>query len=68
MTFSTKICLISGDKQKERIERMKQKDTSLFPFIGSSVLLGLFLLFKFFNEKYLNILLQIYFTLLGTIN
>ena len=65
-TFSTKICLIPGDKQKEGIETMKQKDAWLFPVIGSSVLLGLYLLFKFFNEKYLNILLHIYFTLLGS--
>ena len=65
-TFSTKICLISGDKEKEGIETMKQKDAWLFPVIGSAVLLGLYLLFKFFNEKYLNILLHIYFTLIGS--
>ena len=65
-TFSTKICLISGDKQNEGIETMKQKDAWLFPVIGSSVLLGLYLLFKFFNDKYLNILLHIYFTLIGS--
>ena len=45
---------------------MKQKDAWLFPVIGSAVLLGLYLLFKFFNEKYLNILLHIYFTLIGS--
>ena len=65
-TFSTKICLIPGDKKKEGIETMKQKDAWLFPVIGSSVLLGLYLLFKFFNDKYLNILLHIYFTLIGS--
>ena len=65
-TFSTKICLIAGDKQKEGIETMQQKDAWLFPVIGSAVLLGLYLLFKFFNEKYLNILLHIYFTLIGS--
>ena len=65
-TFSTKICLIEGDKQKEGIETMQQKDAWLFPVIGSAVLLGLYLLFKFFNEKYLNILLHIYFTLIGS--
>ena len=65
-TFSTKICLIEGDKKKEGIETMKQKDAWLFPVIGSSVLLGLYLLFKFFNDKYLNILLHIYFTLIGS--
>ena len=64
-TFSTKICLISGDKEKEGIETMKQKDALLFPIIGSAVLLGLYFLFKFFNEKYLNVLLHVYFTLIG---
>ena len=65
-TFSTKICEMEGDKQKEGIETMKQKDAWLFPVIGSGVLLGLYLLFKFFNDKYLNVLLHIYFTLLGS--
>ena len=65
-TFSTKICSMSGDKQKEGIETMKQKDAWLFPIMGSAVLFGLYLLFKFFNEKYLNILLHLYFTLIGS--
>ena len=65
-TFSTKICSISGDKQKEGIETMKQKDAWIFPIMGSAVLFGLYLLFKFFNEKYLNILLHLYFTLIGS--
>ena len=64
--FSTKICLISGDKKKEGIETMKQKDAWMFPILGSAVLFGLYLLFKFFNEKYLNVLLHIYFTLIGS--
>ena len=65
-TFSTKICAMEGDKKKEGIETMQQKDAWLFPVIGSGVLLGLYLLFKFFNDKYLNVLLHIYFTLLGS--
>lgn len=65
-TFSTKICVMDGDKKKEGIETMQQKDAWLFPVIGSAVLLGLYLLFKFFNDKYLNVLLHIYFTLLGS--
>ena len=60
-TFSTKICSISGDKKKEGIETMKQKDAWMFPVMGSAVLFGLYLLFKFFNEKYLNVLLHIRF-------
>ena len=63
--FSTKICSID-DKKKEGIETMKQKDAWMFPIMGSAVLFGLYLLFKFFNEKYLNILLHIYFTLIGS--
>ena len=65
-TFSTKICSISGDKKTEGIETMKQKDAWMFPVMGSAVLFGLYLLFKFFNEKYLNVLLHIYFTLIGS--
>ena len=65
-TFSTKICSISGDKKKEGIETMKQKNAWMFPVMGSAVLFGLYLLFKFFNEKYLNVLLHIYFTLIGS--
>lgn len=65
-TFSTKICSMTGDKQKEGIETMKQKDAWIFPIMGSAVLFGLYLLFKFFNEKYLNILLHLYFTLIGS--
>ena len=64
-TFSTKICTIKGDKEKEGIETMKQKDAWLFPVMGSAVLFGLYLLFKFFNEKYLNTLLTIYFVIIG---
>ena len=65
-TFSTKICSISGDMKQEGIETMKQKDAWLFPVMGSVVLFGLYLLFKFFNEKYLNVLLHIYFVLIGS--
>jgi len=57
---------MTGDKQKEGIETMKQKDAWIFPIMGSAVLFGLYLLFKFFNEKYLNILLHLYFTLIGS--
>ena len=64
-TFSTKICSMKEDKEKEGIETMKAKDAWLFPIIGSAVLFGLYLLFKIFNEKYLNVLLHIYFTLIG---
>ena len=60
-TFSTKICSMKEDKEKEGIETMKAKDAWLFPIIGSAVLFGLYLLFKIFNEKYLNVLLLFVF-------
>jgi len=54
------------DTQKEReIETMTQKDAFMFPVIGSAVLFGLFLAFKFFNKDYINILFHIYFSFIG---
>ncbi len=54
------------DTKKEReIETMTQKDAFMFPVIGSCVLFGLFLLFKFFNKDYINILFHIYFSFIG---
>jgi len=37
----------------------------MFPIVGSCVLFGLFLLFKFFAKEYLNALFTLYFLLLG---
>ena len=45
---------------------MQQKDLWLFPVIDSAVLLGLFLLFIFFNDKYLKILLHNIFYLINS--
>lgn len=54
------------DTKKEReIETMTQKDAFMFPVIGSCVLFGLFLVFKYFNKDYVNILFHIYFSLIG---
>jgi len=50
--------------QKE-METMKKEDAMMFPIIGSCVLFGLFLLFKFFAKEYLNFLFTFYFLLLG---
>jgi len=60
--FSSKLC---SEEKKEGVETMGTKDALVFPLIGSAVLFGLYLLFKFFNDKYLNVLLHIYFTLIG---
>lgn len=40
----------------------------MFPIIGSCVLFGLYLLFKFFSKEYINMLLTAYFLLLGFVS
>lgn len=47
------------------METMSSKDAMMFPIIGSCVLFGLFLLFKFFAKEYLNMLFTFYFLILG---
>jgi len=51
-------------KQKAT-ESMSTKDAYMFPFIGSGVLFGLYLLFKLFHKDYINLLLSGYFLLFG---
>merc|ERR1711907_115255 len=51
--------------EKVEMETMSSKDAMMFPIIGSGVLFGLFLLFKFFAKEYLNLLFTFYFLLLG---
>jgi len=44
---------------------MSAEDAWKFPFIGSGVLFGLYLLFKIFSKDYINMLLTGYFLLFG---
>jgi len=46
---------------------MQTKDVAMFPIIGSCVLFGLYLVFKFFNKDYVNMLLKVYFFIFGVI-
>ncbi|KAK9820672.1 hypothetical protein WJX74_004224 [Apatococcus lobatus] len=46
-------------------ESMSKKDAMRFPIIGSAILLGLFLLFKFLPKELVNRVLTLYFVLLG---
>lgn len=50
----------------KEVEMMAQKDAWMFPVFGSGVLFGLFLLFKFFNKDYINILFHYYFSIIGS--
>ncbi len=44
---------------------MTQSDAYWFPVIGSGVLFGLYLVFKFFSKEYINLLLTVYFGIFG---
>jgi minor histocompatibility antigen H13 len=51
-------------KQKV-VETMSTSDAWKFPFIGSGVLFGLYMLFKLFSKEYINMLLTAYFLCFG---
>lgn len=44
---------------------MSAEDAWKFPFVGSAVLFGLYILFKVFSKEYVNLLLTGYFLLFG---
>jgi len=51
--------------KKRGMETMSSEDAWKFPFIGSGVLFGLYLLFKVFNKDMINMLLTTYFLMFG---
>ena len=54
------------DVKKEReVEIMQQKDAWMFPVFGSGVLFGLFLIFRYINKDYVNMLFHYYFSVIG---
>lgn len=54
-----------GEKTGEKPETMTTKDAAMFPIIASCALFGLYLFFQFFNKEYINLLMSIYFFVLG---
>jgi minor histocompatibility antigen H13 len=52
-------------KQKKTLESMSAEDAWKFPFVGSAVLFGLYLLFKIFSKDLINALLTSYFLFFG---
>jgi len=67
LVVATSIIYYSAKRSLDmkEMETMSSKDAMMFPIIGSCVLFGLFLLFKFFAKEYLNLLFTFYFLLLG---
>jgi len=49
----------------EKPEVMSQKDAAMFPIIASCALFGLYLFFQFFSKEHINLLLSVYFFVLG---
>merc|ERR1711944_228830 len=54
-----------GEKTGEKPETMTQKDAYMFPIIASCALFGLYMVFKIFSKEYINLLLSVYFFVLG---
>lgn len=57
---------IQGEKTGEKPETMTQRDAAMFPVIASCALFGLYLFFQFFSKDYINLLLSVYFFVLGS--
>ena len=48
-----------------QVETVSRKDAMQFPLIGSAVLFGLYVVVKLVKKEYLDILISIYFSVLG---
>ncbi|XP_026580563.1 minor histocompatibility antigen H13-like [Pseudonaja textilis] len=46
-------------------ETITSRDAARFPIVASCTLLGLYLFFKIFSQEYINLLLSMYFFVLG---
>jgi len=49
----------------EKPETMSQKDAAMFPIIASCALFGLYVFFQLFSNEHINLLLSVYFFILG---
>ncbi len=52
-------------KTGEAPETMTQRDAAMFPVIASCALFGLYVFFQIFSKEYINMLLSVYFFVLG---
>lgn len=56
-----------GGPKKDEKETISANDAYKFPFVGSAALLGLYVAFKFFDKDTVNLLLSLYFSLVGVL-
>ena len=54
-----------GGTPKEEKETLSAQDAYLFPFMGSAALFGLYVAFKYFDKDTVNLLLSLYFCVVG---
>lgn len=55
----------SDSDDDDVLDRVTSSDAMWFPIMGSAVLFGLFVIFKYLNKKYVNLLLSFYFGFVG---
>jgi minor histocompatibility antigen H13 len=51
----------------EEIETMSTKEAMMFPLIASCTLFGIYVVFKIFSKDHINMLLALYFFVLGVV-
>eukprot|EP00005_Dracoamoeba_jomungandri_P005522 CAMPEP_0174260732 /NCGR_PEP_ID=MMETSP0439-20130205/10404_1 /TAXON_ID=0 /ORGANISM="Stereomyxa ramosa, Strain Chinc5" /LENGTH=361 /DNA_ID=CAMNT_0015345045 /DNA_START=37 /DNA_END=1122 /DNA_ORIENTATION=+ len=56
-----------GPTGKREVDTLSSKDAYMVPVIGSCVLFGLYVLFKYFSKEYVNLLLTGYFLIFGVL-
>jgi minor histocompatibility antigen H13 len=56
-----------GGPNKDEKETLSASDAYKFPFIGSAALLSLYVAFKFFDKDTINLLLSLYFSIVGVL-
>eukprot|EP00325_Prymnesiales_sp_UTEX-LB-985_P022019 CAMPEP_0174721196 /NCGR_PEP_ID=MMETSP1094-20130205/35554_1 /TAXON_ID=156173 /ORGANISM="Chrysochromulina brevifilum, Strain UTEX LB 985" /LENGTH=350 /DNA_ID=CAMNT_0015921833 /DNA_START=14 /DNA_END=1066 /DNA_ORIENTATION=- len=54
--------------EDSQVETVSKKDAMRFPFIGSAVLFGLYIVVKLVKKEYLDVLISIYFAALGALS
>lgn len=60
--------LVSNDVKPEDKETLTQQDVYSFPILGSASLLGLYLVFKYFDKETVNMLISYYFLLISVLS
>ena len=53
------------DPSKSQVETVTKKDAMQFPIFGSAMLLALYILVKIVSKKYIDLLISLYFVVLG---